>query len=350
MKIRNLFVKILIIGFVSLVMSCEKDESGQNSSGIDTLKTVNVNTTLDTTKIYVAVDAVQVYANLIIPPGTIIKFTSSGRIDVHEEGGIQAIGTVEKPIVFTSIKDDTKGGDINGDQAKSMPLPKDWGCITTGSDNSAFSYCLFYYGGGFGDHTATLDIRNCTASVTYCTFAYNYGGLLDDNTNGALCVKDADLDVVVNNNIFYANDIPLTIDVGMSMDTTNIFHSPLSAIVTNKYNGIFVDHYSNYGAVVWEENEVPFVMISHMGIEEFSSLTLNQDVVIKMYPDTRIDVKANASLDHNGAIITSFNDDANLGDTNGDGNSTSPVAGDWVGVNLGYGNYMTGGNILYSLH
>lgn len=351
MKKLALFIEgLLMVGLIVLANSCEKEVTEQKSSNIDTLEAVSVNTTLDAAKIYLAINAVQVNATLTIPAGTIIKFTQNGRIDVSANGSIQAIGTEEKPIIFTSIKDDARGGDTNGDNTSTTPAAKDWGAVTSYGNGSTFTYCQFYYGGNWGDHTNTLEIKWCTATVTHCTFAYNYGGLLSDNTNGALCIKEADYASTVNNNIFYGNDIPMSIDVNMSLDATNIFHKPTDITIKNKYNGVFVDSYTNNSAVVWEENEVPFVMITNMGIESTASLTLNSDVVLKMYPNTRIDIASGGTLNHNGAIITSFKDDTHLGDTNGDTNITSPAVGDWVGINLGYGNYMTGTNILYATH
>lgn len=342
------FKTLLVLGIMTLTYSCEEEKEDPTASEI--LESISVNTTLDATKIYVVESAVQVNATLTIPAGTIIKFKQGMRIDVHADGSVLAQGTELKPIIFTSIKDDFFGGDTNGDEADSAPAPKDWGCITNWGNNSVFTYCHFYFGGGFGDHTATLDITNSKVIVAYCTFAFNYGGELNDNTNGALSLKQADIESTVNNNTFFGNDIPMSIDVNFSLDSTNVFHNPDNLIVKNKYNGIFVDAYSNDNAVVWEENEVPFVMIGHMGIESTASLTLNSDVVLKMYPDTRIDINGGGVLNHNGAIITSFKDDFYLGDTNGDNTLTSPAAGDWVGINLGYGNYMTGSNIKYSDH
>jgi len=352
MKLTSYFSKtLLVLGIMTLTYSCEEEkENGDVTTDSEILESVSVNTILDATKIYVVESAVQVNASLTIPAGTIIKFKQDSRIDVHAGGFILAQGTLLKPIIFTSIKDDLFGGDTNGDKSNSAPAPKDWGCITNWSDNSVFSYCHFYYGGGFGDHTATLDISGCLTNVTYCTFGFNFGGELDDNTNGALCIKEAKLASAINNNTFYGNDIPMCIDVNFNMDTTNVFHMPGNINIKNKYNGIFVDHYSSTNDVVWEENEVPFVLISNMGIEDGASLTLNTDVVLKMFLDTRIDILETGVLNHNEAIITSFRDDAVLGDTNGDNNLTVPVAGDWVGINLGYGNYITGSNIKYSTY
>lgn len=339
-----------MFGLTILTNSCEKEDTDPDLSNVITLESISVNTTLDATKIYLVINAVQVNATLTIPPGTIIKFQPNGRIDVSADGSIQAIGTVLKPIIFTSYKDDSNGGDTNGDNASSTPAPKDWGAVTNGGNNSTFTYCQFFYGGNWGDHTNTLEIKWCSATVTHCTFAYNFGGLLNDNTNGALCIKEAEIESVVNNNIFYGNDIPLTVNAKMSMDASSIFHNPDDITIKNKYNGAFVAGGTISNAVIWEENEVPFVITGHVTLASTGSLTLNSDVVLKMYAGTSIIVNGGGTLNHNGAIITSFKDDAHLGDTNGDGDLTLPAAGDWAGINLGYGNYMTGDNILYSAH
>ncbi len=345
MKIKSFHPKtILVLGCVALLFSCTKEET---PGEIETLTSVDVSTVLNDSVLYIVEDALQVNSALVIPPGTVIKFQEDTRIDINAGGSITAIGTADEPIVFTSIKDDSRKGDSNDDKKATSPASQDWGCIIAAGDLSTFSYCEFYYGGGFGDHTSTLEVKS-KVIVTNCTFAYNYGGLLDDNTNGALSLLQADLESVVSNNIFFENDIPVAINVSMNFDATNIFHNPEDELITNKYNGIFVQDYSNYDAVSWLENEVPFILTGHMGIEGGASLTLQPDVALKMYPDTRIDISDDGLLIHNGATITSFKDDECKGDSNGDGALTAPAAGDWVGINLGYGNYMTGANIKYA--
>lgn len=76
---------------------------------------------------------VPIGANLTIEPGSVIKFMPSSGMSLLVEGMLSAQGTAEQPIFFTSDRDDSVGGDSNGDGA-STGSQGDWnGIVFTGT-------------------------------------------------------------------------------------------------------------------------------------------------------------------------------------------------------------------------
>lgn len=70
--------------------------------------------------------------NLAIEPGTIVKFTQSSSLTIHADVDFYANGTTDMPIYFTSIKDDSVGGDTNENGNASLPFYGDWGYVSVG--------------------------------------------------------------------------------------------------------------------------------------------------------------------------------------------------------------------------
>ena len=85
---------------------------------------------------------------LNILEGAVIKFASNKRIIVQAGGNVFVKGSYEKQVVFTSIKDDSVGGDSNGDGNASLPSMGDWGGILLDGGSGEFKYAKFRYGGG----------------------------------------------------------------------------------------------------------------------------------------------------------------------------------------------------------
>ena len=80
---------------------------------------------------------------LTIAPGCIVKFDSGCSITVN--GTLDAQGTRAAPIIFTSIKDDSVGGDTNGDGDKTMPQPGDWVKIGVNGGTANFDFTHILY-------------------------------------------------------------------------------------------------------------------------------------------------------------------------------------------------------------
>jgi|WetSurMetagenome_2_1015567.scaffolds.fasta_scaffold01057_3 pimeloyl-ACP methyl ester carboxylesterase len=84
---------------------------------------------------------------LTIEAGAIIKLESYSNINVY--GDLEIQGTTTKPVIITSIKDDSVGGDTNNDGNATIPAPGSWGKIKTLGSAAQINidYAQIKYGG-----------------------------------------------------------------------------------------------------------------------------------------------------------------------------------------------------------
>ena len=86
-------------------------------------------------------------ATLTILPGAVVKMGDKLSIIVNSGGALSALGNRVLPIIFTSIKDDTYGGDSNGDGNLTQPQPGDWGAICNNGGAVTIEHARIQYGG-----------------------------------------------------------------------------------------------------------------------------------------------------------------------------------------------------------
>ncbi|MFN8298704.1 MAG: hypothetical protein U0T75_06325 [Chitinophagales bacterium] len=332
---------------------------GSTPTGCNVVE-INNNITTATTwtsgNVYMVKTWVSINAPLVIEPGVIIKFKDANcGMEVYAK--VTADATAGNPIVFTSYKDDSYCGDNNGDGTASTAAKGDWGYINMRGDQhgSVFRYCKFLYAGGSGGsavkvNTGTGNIHDFT--FDHCTFAHTYGDNHDYKAAFAGSdMKDPSVSVVTNN-VFYDNAVPIYIVSSYALDPSNIYHNSDDPTEINRYNGIYVWTYGLAGkTVTYNESEVPYVLSQGLAAGGSGQLfSVGPNVTIKIPPGSGYDITgytANFAIDPS-AVFTSLRDDAHGGDTNGDGSSSSPASGDWVGVKIDQNWYQT--NVFYSTH
>ncbi|MCU0521492.1 MAG: caspase family protein [Anaerolineae bacterium] len=93
-----------------------------------------------------------------------MKFDRALGITVQTGGELLAQGTRAQPVYFTSVKDDTLGGDSNLDGALTSPTPGDWRGILSTGGQVTLDHAILHYGGG-----TTNGIWSSTAAAVATT-------------------------------------------------------------------------------------------------------------------------------------------------------------------------------------
>jgi len=123
------------------------------------------------------------------------------------------------------------------------------------------------------------------------------------------------------------------------LTTAILFIIHIKTAETNELNGIFITSESDEATadVYWLATEVPFVLTGSLYVGDGLKLILAKDVIIKVatlpYPGyNKISIHEGSSsiggYDLGGVVFTSYLDDTMGGDTNGDGNTSSPSSTD----------------------
>jgi len=68
-------------------------------------------------------------------------------VRIDGQGQLIGQGTTVDPVIFTSWKDDTYGGDSNGDGSASSPAPGDWAAILVRDGSLNLDHARLRYGG-----------------------------------------------------------------------------------------------------------------------------------------------------------------------------------------------------------
>lgn len=273
-----------IVVLALTVMSCSKDDSEDPTSPVGTNPPTELacdyfleeSRTLvndpEAPVDYVINCIARIKNDVIIEPGVVINFDTGAGLKIEEDGSMVAVGTTDKPILFTGV-----------DKA-----PGAWAGVAFLSPNvnNKMEYVTIEYGGGEKIHAnvrpanitvsydTRLEINNCTfrSSEEYGMFAYS-------NTQ----------ELHVNNSVFTKNAIPVFSDMTPQLLTV------LNA--SNDYSGndddrVYLRAHSTIITTdaTWQKINVPYVLSGNLGTaEDLTTLTVEPGVHVFVAFGTEIE-------------------------------------------------------------
>ncbi len=282
-----------------------------------------------------------------IEPGVVIKFNQwqdsycGGYYgcSIYVDGGFKTYGTSNQNVVFTSIKDDNEGNpiDSNGDGNASTPAPGDWGYIKYRS-TSDDAYCnlnhsTIKYSGKFApcqNSEGAVAFENSGGQLlnSIITNSFGYGVYCNGNSTPT----------VDNVNIQNCSLDPIAMSLTSSPTFTNITFTSNFSQAIKIIEGTLSSDATLATRNVAGITNIAYV-VNQLTISSNAKLTIQPDVVIKFRGDppnyiTSTSITVNGTLIANGTAshkiyFTSYADDSRGGDSNNNGNTSSPTKGDW---------------------
>ncbi|QDV05391.1 hypothetical protein Poly30_08880 [Planctomycetes bacterium Poly30] len=268
-------------------------------------------------------------ATLTIQPGAIVKFAFDRQFTI--DGTLNCTGTSLNPVIFTDLRDDSAGGDTNGDGSASVPAPAWWRGVhyNASASSSQTRGLTIRYSGRF---ISGFYLVNNTATFSDCLSEFSSSSGFDLTSSSLpsmlrCTARDNDVDAFTNVPLVALPRLDTLAASGNGRDVLNVTVGtvPAATSITVNANNVLS------GACT---------LSSNLMIPASSELHLGPGVAIKMGFDREVSV--NGELDCNGTsanrvIFTDERDDTVGGDSNGDGAATAPAANHWRGINFGPG-------------